>query len=223
MSLYLKPDQARRDGQQLCELVEQDRAKLDPRAKAGELQGLKSDVGRLTVIQTGTKTARVQKRAATRSQTEIAKNLATLLQAMRNLCRASNLSKELLTELGVGKAMRPGTVQTVLTGADMMVAAYARHTDVLREVGVLPADVEKVTTLRNQLEQVDGAQEIEKLTAKEKTALRNEVQARIEAAMTRIVAIAGVVFLDNPERLAMYEALVPSRGKKKPTAPAPVA
>jgi hypothetical protein len=58
------------------------------------------------------------------------------------------------------------------------------------------------------------------LTAKEKTALRNLVHARVEDAIACIVAAAGLAFFDDPARLAMYQALLPStKSTAKPAAP----
>ena len=221
MATKRKPDQTQRAGQQILGLAEKDKAKLEPRLPAGTLVGLKDDVPRLDETVDAQKTARVVKRSATLSQEELAVLLSRSLQNLRDVGRLTGLPPVVLTAMGVGKQLRPGTVRTVTSGADAMINAYAEHTVALRAAGVLPADIEAITRMRLQLQSVDAAQEQRKLTSKEKTALRNQVQARVEEAIARIVAAATLALADDPARIEMYRAQLPGvKSVAKPIAPA---
>jgi len=163
----------------------------------------------------------VGKKSATLSQEEAAVRLARGLQDLRDAGRLAGLPKEVLVAMGVGKPLRPGTVRTVTAGADAMITAYAEHTAAMRAAGVLPADIEGIKQLRLQLKTVDEEQENRKLTSKEKTALRNQVQARVEEAIARIVAAATLALADDPARVEMYRAHLPkSKPVAKPVTPA---
>ena len=91
----------------------------------------------------------------------------------------------------------------------------------VRGAGVLPEDIDTITGLRNALRTADAGQETQKVTAKDKTVTRKAVQARVEAAIDKIIAAADLALVDQPDRLALYHAVIPSRGKKaaapKPT------
>jgi len=226
MVVKRKPDQTQRAGQQTLGLAEKDKAKLEPRLRAGTLGGLKEDLPLLGDTVDGQKTAGVVKKSATRSQGDLAAKLATRLQALRDVAHLTGLPRDVQLAMGVGKALRPGVVRSVTSGADAMINAYAVHTDAMRAAGVLPADLEEIAALRLSLLSADELQEDRKLTAKEKTALRNQVQARVEEAIKLIVAAATLALADDPERLAMYRAQLPaSKAGAKPVAkrPSPVA
>ncbi len=185
------------------------------------LGGLGEDLPRLGDTVDGQKTAGVVKKAATRSQGDLAARLAARLQGMRDVAHLTGLPRDVQLAMGVGKALRPGVVRSVTSGADMMINAYAAHTDVMRAAGVLPADIDEIAALRLALLSADEAQEERKLTAKEKTALRNQVQARVEEAIKLIVAAATLALADDPERVAMYRAQLPaSKAGAKPATPA---
>jgi len=209
MATKRKADETKRAGQAILGLTDKDKAKLEQRLPAGTLAGLAADLPDLDDSADAQKTARVGKRAATLTQEEVATRLARKLQDLRDAGRIAGLPREVLVAMGVGKALRPGVVRTVTSGADAMIAAYAEHTTALRAAGVLPVDLEVISQLRLQLQSADELQENRKLTAKEKTALRNRVQARVEDAIARVVAAATLALADDPVRVASYRALLP--------------
>ncbi|PKN45454.1 MAG: hypothetical protein CVU59_09045 [Deltaproteobacteria bacterium HGW-Deltaproteobacteria-17] len=212
----------RRRGEQLKELVIKDRTKIEPRVSAGLIDGLIADLPYLRDIAVWATDARQAKKAATKSQINAAELLFNLVMAGRATIKLNKLDAEVIARAGVGKNMNLKVVKSVLDGAEMMIQAYAQYPDPMRRAGVLPADIEQIQALRAQLTTVDVAQEEAKLTAKEKTAARNEAHKRVKAAIAAIVGAAELAFVNNPERLALYRAILPTKpGARK--SPAPVA
>jgi hypothetical protein len=212
----------RRRGEQLKELVVKDRTKIEPRVEPGTIDGMIADLVVFQDEAVGATVLRQAKRSATRSVGNAAQILADTVQAVRNAGRLKKLDAEVLSMLGVGRKLDPRSVKSVLDGADMVAMTYTRHPDQLRRAGVLPADIERISALRTRLTTDDMAQEAQKTTSKEKTAARNAAHKRVQAAIASIVAAAELAFVDNPERLAMYRAVLPTKpGARK--SPAPVA
>ena len=222
MSVISEIENSRRFGEQVVELLKADRPKIEPRVGSGLIDGLVADLPLLRDIAVWVTDARQAKKAATKGQTNAAELLFTLVMAGRAAIKFKKLDAEVCTRAGVGKTMSLKVVKSVLDGAEMMVQAYAQFPDQLRGAGILPADIDQLQALRAQLTTIDVAQETAKLTSKEKTRLRNEAHKRVKDSIASIVGAAELAFVNKPERLALYRALVPSRSSAKKS-PAPVA
>jgi hypothetical protein len=107
----------------------------------------------------------------------------------------------------------------VFAGADMVIATYAKYPDALRSAGVLPTDLDTLTGLGNALRTADQGQEAKKVTAKEKTAARKAAQARVESGIAKIISAAELALVDQPERVALYHAALPTTTRKKKAEP----
>jgi len=220
MSTKMKPEVALDAALRMKELVAKDGPVLNPRLMPGTIEGLTEDTSSLAGNAPGAKTARQLKKAATSTVEQTASKLLQTAQGIRNLCRLAKLSDDIRIAVGVGQPMQARSIKSVINGAEMIIAAYARYSTALREAGVLPADIELISELRNRLATDNETQEVQKVTAKDMTAARNAAHQRIEDAIGRIQAAAELAFLNNPERLAMYRAVVPSKpSAKKPAAP----
>jgi len=209
MSTRSKPEAVVRSALQMLELAEKDREELEPRLPAGTLTGLREDVDGLRAKAPGAVAARQLSKAGTATQESAATTLAALVQGIRTASRCAQLDPEVLRALGVGRRLYATVVKSVVEAAEHVEQAYREFPDALRSAGVLPADLERVIALRARLQSVDQAQELGKVTSKEKTASRDLVKRRALAAMGRILAAAELAFLDKPERLAMYRAAIP--------------
>jgi len=220
-TLRHKPEEALRIGTQMVELATQDKAKLDARLPAGHRDGMTEDFGILGESSSGAVAARVQKKASTQTQDTVAERLRVRVQAVREACKLTDAPAYVLKELGVGHPMNVKVVLSVVSGAQLIIETYAKHPDVLRAAGVLPEDVESITGLRKALRSADDGQEKKKVSSKDKTANRKAVQARVEAGIYRILAAADLALVDQPERLALYHALIPTKTRpaKKPPTP----
>jgi len=220
--LRMKPIQARRAGEQVAELLKQDKAKLQPRLEAGVIEGVLEDVRLLSNTMSTAITARVQKKAATQAQNDVAAELASRVMAVRSAVKITGQSAVVRKALGVGRVVSAKSVKSVLAGANMVVEAYAKHADAMRAAGVLPVDVETMTGLANALADADQAQEMKKVASKLSTAERAKVQKRLEGALMKIIAAAGLQFgVTDPERAAQYAALIPAKPKKRKPKPQP--
>ncbi len=219
MPLKRKPDETRRAGQHAMELARRDKARLEPRLSAGVIDGLAEDLELLDALIDDQKTAQAVRRGATRNQENAAERLAARIRTIRETARFAKLGKEVQAALGVGKSMQIAVVRTVTSAAEMVLSAYRLHTDALREAGVLPADIEEIRKLRDSLVQADEVQERQKITAREKTILRNQLLERVETALGRLAAAAALAFPDDPARVQAYREL--TRGTRHaPPAPA---
>lgn len=221
-SLKMKPNQARRAGEQAAELLKKDQTKLQPRLEAGVIEGLLEDVRLLSNTMSSAITARVQKKAATQAQNDTAVELAALVMALRSAVKITGQSAVLRKALGVGRTVSTNSVKSVLAAANMVIEAYANHADEMRASGVLPVDVETVMGLSNALANADQAQEMKKVASKLSTSERAAVQKRVEGALMKIIAAAGLEFArTDPERVAQYAALIPSKPKRRKQQPQP--
>lgn len=215
MSLKRKPDVTYYAGKSALELAKQDKSILEPRLPAGVIDGLAEDLELLNEFIDEQRTAQVVKKAATRRQEDVAQRLYERIRIIREMVRRARLPKEVQTTLGIGKTMRPTYVREVTTAAALVIAGYRQYTDGLRECGVLPADIQEIEQLRSSLITTDMEQEETKVTAKEKTALRNLALDRVERAIVRLTNAAQLAFIDNPERVQAYRALLVTKKTSK--------
>jgi hypothetical protein len=221
--LKMKPAQARRAGEQGLELVKKDKAKLQGRLEAGVLEGLAEDVRLLGNQTSSALTARVQKKAATQEQNEVAEELSALVGAVRSVLKLTAQETAVRKAAGVGRKLTAKSVKTVLAAADMVIEAYGIYADAMRAAGVLPADVDTLIGKANALAAADQVQEGRKVASKLSTVERNKVQKRVEAGLMKLIAAAEMQFVvADPERVALYKALVPARSKKRKPRPTPI-
>jgi hypothetical protein len=209
MSTRAKPEVVVRSALQLLELAEKDRALLEPRLVAGTLTGLREDTEALRREAPGAQAARQLKKAATATQKSAALALAGLVQGIRAACKSAGLDADVLRAVGVGRRLAATVVKSVVDAAGQVELAYREFPDAMRSAGVLPTDLERLTALRARLQSVDEAQELGKVTSKEKTASRDDAKRRVLAVIGKVLAAAELAFLDQPERLAMYRAVRP--------------
>jgi aminoglycoside phosphotransferase family enzyme len=205
-------------GTQMDPLIKKDRTKIEGRLEAGTIDGFQTDLTLTKAESTGAVVARQSKKAATVSQADQIASLSVLVQAVRNGCKLKELSREILTDVGVGKPMNR-SVKSVTDAATLVINAYASHVDELRRAGVLPADIEKITALRDRLTESDVTQEHRKTSSKDQTQARNAAHKRLIKAMTAIIGAAELAFAEDPERLALYRALRPTMSAAKKPAP----
>jgi hypothetical protein len=223
MSVSSEIEVTRSFGEQLKALIKSDRAKLDPRVPPGCIDGMIADLPLLRSDALDAVDARQARLAATKGQGNAASVLYELVMAARFSCKLSKLDSEVLSRMGVGKPMQTKVVKSVLQGAQLVVQAYAQFPDQMRLAGLLPADMDRIQALTAQLTTADDVQEATKLTSKEKTAARNAAHKRVKNAIATIIGAADLAFLDNPERRALYRALLPTKRSAGKPAPTPEA
>ncbi|MBU1410685.1 hypothetical protein KKD52_09275 [Myxococcota bacterium] len=222
MSVISEMESSRRDAEQLLKLLKPDRPRLEPRLMPGLIDGLVADARLLLEKAVGAGSARQAKKAATKVQGNAAELLVELIMAWRSTMKRNKLDDAILKRAGVGKKVSVGVLKSVVEAAEDLAQAYAMYPDQVRGAGVLPADVERLATLRAQLTTVDLAQEETKVTSKEMTSARNAAHKRVKSAIAAIVGAAELAFIGDPDRIAMYRALLPTKSATR-KAPAPQA
>jgi len=209
-----------RSSEQLDGLLKKDRGKLEPRLPAGTIDGFLADYPSIRVSSLDALGARRAKKTATMGQDEAARRLSARVMAGRGAIKGGKLDKEIQNRAGVGRPMKPKTVKSVLDGAQALIEAYTQFPNELRGVGILPADIEQIQALAAALSTQDSTQEQAKLTSLEMTRQRNAALKRVKDAISLIVGAAGMQFVDDPDRLALYQAVLPSTKKSaRPAAP----
>ncbi len=209
-----------RSSEMLSELLKKDRGKLEPRVGAGIIDGFLSDYPLLRLSALDALGARRASKTATLAQDEAARRLSGRVMAARGAVKGGKLDKEIQTRAGVGRPMKPKIIKTVLDGAQALIEAYTQFPNELRRVGILPTDIEQIRALSAALSSKDSTQEQAKLTSMESTKQRNAALKRVKDSISVIVGSAGLQFVDDPDRLALYQAVLPSTKKSaKPAAP----
>jgi hypothetical protein len=209
-----------RSSEKLVELLKKDRGRLEPRVGAGIIDGFLSDYPLLRLTALNALGARRAKKTATLGQDEAAQRRAGRVMAGRGAIKGGKLDKEIQTRAGVGRPLNTKNVKTVLDGAQALVEAYNQFPNELRSVGILPADIEQIRALSAALSTKDSLQEQAKLTSMELTKQRNAALKRVKDALSVIVGAAGMQFVDDPDRLALYQAVLPTtKNSAKPAVP----
>ncbi len=220
MSLSREMEETRQKAERLLKTLKPDRSRLDPRLPPGLIDGLAADSGLLLDKAAGAGTAKTERKSATQDQTKVAGSIVELVMAMRSTLKRHKLDGTILSRAGVGKKVSVAVVKSVVEAADDLIRTCGLYPDQVRGAGVLPADVERLCALRAQLITVDVAQEGAKVTAKEMIAARNAAHKRVKAAIASIVGVAELAFVGDPERIAAYQAHLPTRSTTR-KAPAP--
>jgi hypothetical protein len=215
-----EPEEDLQMGEQTLELAKKDKAKVQPRLEAGILEGLGEDLGHLREGSGNAAVLRAQKVAKTRTQNENVARVVTLVQATRNAAKAAGLGKAVLKAMGVGRKINPGLVKSVRAAAAMVVEAYGTHTAEMRRAGILPEDIDALIGTAGSLEAADSQKEQAKVASWQGTEARKAAQLRVEQAVGLILAAAELALSEDPARLALYRAVVPSapKGRKAPKA-----
>jgi hypothetical protein len=209
-----------RSSEMLSELLKKDRGRLEPRLPAGTIDGFLADYPLMRLATLDTLGARRAKKTATLSQDEAARRLSARVMAGRGAVKGGKLDKEIQNRAGVGRTLNPKVVKSVLDGAQAFVEAYTQFPNELRGVGILPADIEQIQALAAALSTQDSTQEQAKLTSLEMTRQRNAALRRVKDAISLIVGAAGMHFVDDPDRVALYQAILPTTKKSaRPAAP----
>jgi hypothetical protein len=206
-------------GSNTYKLASQHRADLEPRLEAGLIDHLAEDVATLRGDARGTVVAKVEKTASTSDKGAEAAKAAVLVGAIRKTVKENHADdKAMQKTFGVGTKVVVEKHSTVTKALGLIVAAAANHPDQFRAAGLLPADLERVKAALLSLDTKVETQSEKKLTAKQATAAKLAVHLRVEQAFGKIQAAAGMAFLDQPEKLKLFEELVPGHASAKPAA-----
>jgi len=215
-SLKMKPDDARKAAEQCLELLKKDRVKIERRVGGAMIQMLARNGALLSDQTASTVAVRAEKLGLTLKQNVTAWQLANRVMAVRSALFTTHAPQAVQTKAGVGQSVSKKVVKSVLGAAEMVIETYGKHAKAMREAGVLPDDVDKIIGLANALQKVDKSQEGSKKASTQSTAQRAAVQLEVEDGLTRIIAAAALEYVESdPERVKMYQALIPSRPKKK--------
>jgi hypothetical protein len=221
-----KTEETIRCGRAVYELAVAHRADLEPRVGAATIDGLATDVDELRNTAAGALSSRADRKASTLAQNDALVSGAAVVSAIRAAIRQSHAeNRTLQADFGVGMPVYARSVPSVVGSLRMILDAYEQNPDAARAAGILEPDVERAREALSALSAADYTQEGRKLSAKQATARRRATQLRVQAGIARLVGAAHVAFMDLPELVAQFTALIPTRpGRVRKDAPAvPVA
>ena len=205
-------------GTNAYKLAVQHRTVLEPRLEAGLIDHLGEDTGNLRGDSRGTAVARTEKAGATADKgAAAAKGFALASSIRASIKRNHPDDKPLQKAFGVGARTMLEKPASVATALQLIVEAAGKHADALKAAGILPSDMVKVTDALASLDAKVDTQSEKMLTSKQATAAKVAVQLRVEAAVGKILAAAGMAFIDQQATLKLFEELVPGHA----AAPAP--
>lgn len=210
-------DETIRGSTQLGHLVAQHRGELESRLAAGTIEGLDADTDVLRGKQRGVKDARSDKKASTESQQQKLAEAADIISTFRQSVRSHYpTNPEVRQAFGVGERLDPRSMDSVTSAIEMFVTEATEHAEVARVAAILPSDVELLAETLSELNGGDEVQEGKKVGSRKATQERNAAHLRVEDTMTRIVAVARIVFRKQPDILEQFEATLPTtRGSRK--------
>ncbi|MEK7866720.1 MAG: hypothetical protein AAB434_08545 [Planctomycetota bacterium] len=209
-NLGWRPAVAMRVGEEAFKLASDHRAELESRLSAGLIDGLGADVALLRGTTVGAAAASAEKRSATLTQGEAAHRGRDLVVAIRSVVRGAEPDdKAFQKAFGVGEAAVTRKILSVDSALEMILRAAETYPERTRALGILPEDLDEVRRVRGALHAAGDTQGAKVLSAKVATTLRYEAQARVQAAVRRLVGAAPLAFRGQPQVARLFRDLIP--------------
>lgn len=195
---------------------------LNPRLDAGRIEGLGADVGELRGNSQKLLSAMLERNSSTEAQDKMVGTGYGLVSSVREAIRRRYPRDPEIKDLfGIGHRVEQKSVESVARAMQGIIDAADKKPEVVRQAGILPADVDEIRAVRMALVSADVDQEGKKLSAKEATAKRAATQLRVEEAVDCIFGAAKMAFRDQPEIFAKFEAVLPKSPARKAKTAAP--
>ncbi|HCF58131.1 MAG TPA: hypothetical protein DFS52_09080 [Myxococcales bacterium] len=207
-----------RKGVQLSDLVTTYRADLAPRLDANVIEGFLSDLPALRDEVSRVSGAHLEKAGETIRQDDVAREAARTAITFREAVKSTFSRKSpVRAAFGIGGRIDETKVGSVATALAVLVHAAEEDPVSARAAGILSSDLADLKAVYDKLVQADRTQELAKGSAKGATATRTARHVRVEAAMTRIVGVSGIVFRKRPEIAQRFADCLPrtARPRKK--------
>ncbi len=194
-------------------LANADRDVIERRLDAGLIDGLLADLDSLEGKQSEASRARTVLKESTRTQDAIAAEAKGFIVAARAAVARGRATKAEREAFGLSLKIHERSVSSIVRALDAFVSGATKYPAVARAASTLPEDVDRVRALRAALAAADAEQESTKVARKLPVAERNEIQVRVEDAISAIVSAGLIAFAGDPVRAARYRALIPTTKK----------
>lgn len=199
-------------GVKALELAKEYRSVLEPRLPPGIIDGLSAGLAELDTKKAAAAVVPTALKAATLTQNDAAAAGYQLVSAARRAVSRVG-GKADAKAFGVGEVMRRNSTPQVLTGLAKFLDGATARPEVARAAGILPADLEAARALRLQLVDADAAQGQLKAKRLPATAARDAAAKAVASHVDAILAAADIAFYAQPEILALFHSVVPSKRK----------
>lgn len=121
--------------------------------------------------------------------------------------------KELHKAFGVGEPVDK-SVSAALAAIELVEDGATSYPTETAASGILDTDVSELLALRDALRARDLTQEGAKSTKKSATATRDSLLRDLTTRVDRILAVAGLEFVNEPQTLARFQAPIPTKKRK---------
>ncbi len=194
------------DALHLCETHQ---AVLEARLPAGTVDGLRTDLGLLTVSGSDRKAGRTEQKGRTGKKHDAAEDGKDWVMTVRDMAqRTVGVGSGELKALGVGERVNVGSTKTVSAAISACLLAFKENPDLYRNIGLIESDLTDAEAISAELSAAGGDQNNTVLKNKDKTFDRNAVQMRIEAAVDMISSRGRMAFRNDRDIRDRFEALV---------------
>jgi hypothetical protein len=136
------------------------------------------------------------------------KRLMSFRQAISKAFPKDKVTKE---EFGIGMEVKFQSPEAVHSGIVRFVTAAEAAPEKAAAALLSTDDIARLKSMLDEIVTIRANQTGMKTSAKASTLARKKLQADIEAAMTRVVTAATLVFEDQPEVVALFRSTLPKR------------
>ena len=207
-------------GKEALKLANEYKADIEARLDAGTLDGLQSDIPQLEAMETGRPAKVTEVKGLTGSQEDIAEQGHGWVMAVRKAVKDRAEGTGLAKAVGVGLPAVSARAKTVVTAIEAVLTAAKERPSELRACGVLDKDLAKGQAILAGLSGARSTQDDGMGKKKDLTALKNEVQVRVEKAVCAISNAGNLEFQGCNAALARrFVDLIPGNGGGGDTPP----
>lgn len=148
-------------------------------------------------------------RTATGVQDAAAEKAHTFAVAARGAIVRKTTNAAVRAAFGLKLLIKPTKVSSLVAALDALVDGFAKFPDAARAAGLLSTDFDRARALRASLTTADASQETVKKTRKSSVADRKALQIAIEETIDAIINAGTLEFIDQPEKAAEFQSLIP--------------
>lgn len=201
---------------ELLDLIGDYRAELEPRLAPGLIDALVANLGTLDDARTGASNSKTSRKAATWDKRQAITRAARLAMTLRKaVCATFPTKHPARARFGIRTPIDVRSMISVGRALSTLLDGMEQEPETARAAGILPGDVAAIEAAHNALVAAGTRREVQHIDTKLLVLDRNALQREVEAAMTRLNAVANIAFVDRPEVLARFRAAMPvGRGER---------
>ena len=201
-------------------LVQEHASAIAPRLSEGLLDNLPAAVTQLEELLTRRPAKIIEGKGLRATEIQLAKAGLSWVGSVREAVKRRAKGTGLVKSVGVGEPLSSLKTSGVVSAIDAILTAAAENPDLMCSCGILDADIQEATNLRNAIVSARDDQDSGFEARKNLTTLKNVIQGNIQRAIEEI-STAGYIQLRKSQPLVAqrFKALVSIR-RRTPQEPA---